>query len=425
MALVKTIQPKMPAITKRTKVAAYARVSKDTTNLLRSFANQVSFYSEYIQQNPEWEYVAVYADEAKTGTRIFQRTGFQEMIKDAEAGKFELLLVKSISRFSRNTVDCLTVIRQFKNLGIDVYFEKENIHTLSADGEFMLTVLTSLGQEEIYNLSENVKWSRQKRYQEGDPQTRSRLLGYYWDGDKLVKDPETEMVVRRIFREYMEPRSCQDIADRLNRDGFRTIRGAEFDDQAILYILRNITYTGRLLLQKTYVADPIKKNRIRNKGERTQYFVEESHEAIIDDETFENVQKELDRRSMLGWGHNRIKGVTCFYQKIKCGKCGCNYVNGHRKCKNGYVTSYFYCGCSQMKMPKCGNCQIAEETLRTKCATALGIEEFEENLFKEKIDRIVVTKDEPLRIVFKDGSYKKLNWKRRIKYAQGYSDTCN
>lgn len=423
MATMRTIEPVRQALKTKTKVAAYARVSKESERTIKSFANQVKFYTDYIKSNPEWDFVQVYSDEYISGTRIFNREGFKQMVEDAKAGKYEILLVKSISRFSRNTVDCLQVVRTFSELGVEIRFEKEGIYTNSAEGELMLTLLSSLAQEEVQTISTNVQWAIHRNFKEGRA-WNLRLLGYTSENGKLVVDPETSLIVRRIFREYLEGRSAGEIASRLNKGGFKTSKGNEFDCGAIIHILTNVTYMGDLLLQKTKVIDPISHKKIRNNGEYPQYYVQNDHEAIIDRVTFNKVQELYKKRSELGSGHQRTANTTIFYQKIVCGKCGCNYVHGAQRCMNGVLSEYYYCGCRQKKKPACHNCQISRDTIEYCFAKVMGLDEFDEEIFLDKVKRIVVTKDEPLRFVFQNGSYKEIKWRRRVKHANGYRDTC-
>lgn len=425
MPNLRKVEPQVPALAPRKKVAAYCRVSKDTEGLLHSFSAQVSHYSSLIQSNPEWQYAGVYSDEGISGTRIEKREGFQRMIADADEGKIDIILAKSISRFARNTVDTLTAVRHLKDIGVEVRFERENISTFSADGELMLTLLASFAQEESVSMSENIKWSRRKCFEQGDPQTRTRLFGYRWDGDLLVTVPDEAETVRRIYGEYLDGYSSRQIAARLNADGCRTIRGAEFDDGAVLYILKNVTYTGDLLLQKTVMVDPLKKKRLYNNGEFAQYLVEGDHETIIDRETFDRVQALLTERANKGWGHNRYTDTTCFYQKIVCGKCGYYFVHGGGKCKDGSTSSCFYCGCRSRRLPSCGNCQILERTLRVKIAEALETPRFDESVFLEKVDHVEVLRDAPLKIFMKDGRVIEKMWKARVRYAEGNDNTAD
>ncbi len=420
MAVLREIE-KLPPLPKKKRVAAYCRVSKSTDNLLHSFKAQVEKYSDQITSNPDWELAGIYTDEGISGTRINMREGFQQMIAHCEEGKIDLIITKSISRFARNTVDTLSTTRRLKELGVEVYFEKEGISSLSQEGEMMLTLMASFAQEESLSISENIKWSRRKSFENGDPQTRSPLFGYRWVDDKLEVVPEEAEIVRRIFDDYIAGESSYSLAKKLNAKGIKTVRGADFDDQAVIYILKNVTYLGGFILQKTVVVDPLEKKRIRNKGEFQQYIVEDDHEAIIDRETFDRVQTLMAERASKDWGHNRYSDTTCFYQKIKCAKCGCNYVHARKKRKDGSYSSCFYCGRRQTKGRKCSNCQIAEPTLRIKIAEALEIDKFDEDEFTNRVDHVEVLKGEPLKIFMKDGRVIEKMWERRIKYAEGYS----
>lgn len=284
--------PKQP---KATRVAAYARVSSGKDAMLHSLSAQISHYSETIQSHPGWLYAGVYSDEAKTGTKD-SRPGFQRLLKDCRAGKIDLVLVKSISRLARNTVTLLETVRELRALGIDVYFEEQNIHTLSYEGELMLTILASYAQEEALSVSENQKWRVQKNFKEGRP-WNSTMLGYRNVNGTLVIVPEEAAIVRRIFAMYLDGMGVQMIANTLNAEGVRTRFGGEFNHSGMQKILRNYAYTGNLLLQKTYREDCLTKKDYPNRGERPKYHAAETHEPIISLEDFERVQAELARRA--------------------------------------------------------------------------------------------------------------------------------
>ena len=277
MAKIRKIEPVMPTLPTRKKVAAYARVSMETERLHHSLSAQVSYYSDLIQRNPEWEYAGVYADDGITGTKANSREEFQRMLEDCEAGKIDIILTKSISRFARNTVDLLETVRHLKELGVSVRFEKENIDSLSGDGEVMLTLLASFAQEEITSLSNNVKWGIRKRFEKGIPNFRNKILGYEWEGDHLVVVPEEAAIVKRIFQNFLDGKSRLETERELNGEGITTKAGCKWCDSNIKVVLSNITYTGNLLLQKEYIEDPITKKRRKNKGELPQYFVENTH----------------------------------------------------------------------------------------------------------------------------------------------------
>ncbi len=397
MTKVKPVIDRIPIPNKK-RVAAYCRVSKNSDNLLNSFAAQVSYYSNLIQQNKDWEFAGIYSDEAISVTRITMRDGFKRMTADCEGGKIDLIITKSASRFARNTVDTLETTRHLKSIGVEVFFEEQGISTFSSDGELMLTLMAAIAQEEIISMSENIKWSRKKEFEQGNPQAHFKIFGYEWRDGVLTVVPEQAEVIRRIYNDYIEGKSSSQISKGLNAEGYKTIRGSDFDVGTVIYILKNYTYTGNLLLQKTVTVDVLKKKRIRNSGQYMQYKAEGTHEPIIDMETYEKVQSLMKTRNSKGYGHSRYSDTTCFYQKIICGRCGRFYVHEKRKRKNGYIANCFTCGCRASHKPHCGNCQIAEETLRLKIAEALGSDDFDENEFLIRVDHVEVLKDAPLKI---------------------------
>ena len=276
MRKINKIEPLMPTLPSRKKVAAYARVSLETERLQHSLSAQVSYYSELIQSNPEWEYAGVYADDGITGTKS-TRAEFQRLLQDCEDGKIDIILTKSISRFARNTVDLLETVRHLKELGIEVRFEKERINSLSGDGEVMLTLLASFAQEEVISLSNNVKWGTRKRMEQGIPNGHFRVFGYRWEGDQLVIVPEEAAIVRRIFQNFLDGKSRLETEREFAAEGITTRDGKRWVDSNIKVVLTNVTYTGNLLLQKEYIEDPLTKKRKKNRGELPQFYVEDTH----------------------------------------------------------------------------------------------------------------------------------------------------
>lgn len=281
---------------RKKRAAAYARVSMESERLKHSLSAQVSYYRDYIQKNPLWVYAGVYADSGITGTQTDKRVEFNRMLKDCEDGKIDIILVKSISRFARNTVDLLSAVRKLKELGVEVRFERENINSMSGDGELMLSILASFAQEESRSISENVKWGARKRFAQGIPNGRVSVFGYSWKADGLVIVPEEAETVRRIFDEYLFGKTPRKIAADLNAEGITTKKGCEWSDFSIRTILTNITYTGNMLLQKGFVDDTITKRRKKNNGELPRYLAENTHEAIINKDVFESVRNEMIRR---------------------------------------------------------------------------------------------------------------------------------
>ncbi len=263
------------------RVAAYCRVSTDSEEQATSYEAQIEHYTNYIKSNPEWELAGIFADEGITGTNTKKREEFNRMIEECMQGKIDMIITKSISRFARNTLDCLKYIRQLKEKNIPVYFEKENINTLDSKGEILLTIMASLAQQESQSLSQNVKLGIQYRYQQGKIHiNHNRFLGYTKDKDgNLVIVPEEAEIVKRIYREYLEGSSMLQIARGLEADGILTGAGNHrWHTSTINKILRNEKYIGDALLQKTYTVDFLSKKRVANNGIVPQYYVENSHE---------------------------------------------------------------------------------------------------------------------------------------------------
>ena len=365
------IEPTEPVLPRRKRVAAYARVSMECERLMHSMSAQISYYSELIQKNPEWEYAGVYADNFISGTETKKRQEFQRMISDCEKGLIDIILCKSISRFARNTVDLLETIRHLKDIGVEVRFEKENINSLSGDGELMLTILASFAQEESRSLSENVKWGIRKRFEKGDPCNRNPILGYEWVDDKLVVVPEEAEIVKRIFRNFLDGKSRLETERELNAEGITTKRGYRWIDSNIKVILTNITYTGNMLLQKEYITDPITKRRKKNNGELPKYYVENTHEAIIDTETWELVQELRSHKRR----PNRTGEVSIFSGLLYCADCG---EKLYYSVTNNYSREQAYFFCSNYRK-NTANCTA--HYIREKVVYALVLESLQRVLF--------------------------------------------
>ena len=285
----------LPQLERKTRVCAYARVSSGKDAMLHSLSAQVSYYNSLIQNNDDWEFVGIYADEAISGTKD-TREEFNRMIEDARAGKMDLIITKAISRFARNTMTLLSTIRELNSLGVDVYFEDQGIHSKSSEGEMILALLASVAQEEARSVSENMKWRIKKNFQEGRP-WGALLYGYrVVDNVYYIVEDEAK-VVRMIFQFYLDGLGKEGIAKKLNALGYKTRMGAKWSDSSVRQILDNYDYTGNLILQKTYRLDYISKKTVVNHGELPKYHVEESHEPIIDIETWNKVQEEIKRRN--------------------------------------------------------------------------------------------------------------------------------
>lgn len=405
--VVRITKPKeLPRATIR--VAAYVRVSEASDRLMNSFYAQVSYYNSYIKSNSKWQYVGIYSDEAITGTKTDKRAGFKRLIQDCEAGKIDVVITKSISRFGRNTVDVLNAVRRLKGLGIDVYFEKENIHSIESEGELVLSILASVAQEEVRNLSGNVYWAKKKKMDNGMMPSRVKLLGYKWEEDKLAIDEREVGIVKRIFQEYLDGSSPVQICKGLNDDGITTIRGCIFYPKSVYNILRNVSYKGDLLLQKSFTVDPITKVRKSNTGELPMIYVEDDHEAIIEPELFDKVQEVMAERKDKWLEHeNDFKGMKALTWKVKCGKCGRNM----NICKQGL--SFGGDGTWRCSSKQCKSSILPDIAARQSCKRALGIKAFEEELVREKIESVIALEDGKLDVVLDNGDVYHDMWNSR------------
>ncbi len=308
------------------RVCAYCRVSTDSREQQNSFSTQISYYTDLIGKKEEWQYAGVYADEARSGTKLQRRDEFLRMLQDCEAGKIDLILTKSITRFARNTVDSIAAIRRLKALGIAVFFEKENINTLSERSEQMLTILSSLAQGESENISTNSKWAAVKRFQDGTFILGCPAYGYTKDENgELIVHPQEAEIVRFIFHQYLNGKGSYAIARDLTKQGIPTIRCAEYwTDGVVKGILQNPVYSGDLLLQKTFTTEVIPFQRKHNKGELPQYFISENHEPIITREQAEAVKEIYEyRRQQMGVdASGKYQNRYAFSSRIRCGECG-------------------------------------------------------------------------------------------------------
>lgn len=334
------------------RVAGYARVSSGKDAMLHSLSAQVSYYSRIIQEHNNWEYVGVYSDEAMTGTKE-DRKNFQKLLNDCESKKIDIVITKSISRFARNTVTLLNTIRKLKLLGIDVYFEEQNIHTISAEGELMLTILASYAQEESRSVSENQKWRIKKNFENGIPWD-GILLGYRLKNGKYQVVPKEAKIVQRIYSMYLSGLGCGKIAKCLNEDNVPSRFNKQWHTNSIAKIIRNYTYTGNLILQKTYRENYITKRKCENDGQLPKYLAENTHEPIISIDTYERVQSEIKRRAekyKTDKGNSKAYPLTGL---IKCSICGKNYrrrtVKGKKiwMCATYLVKGKSYCSAKQI-----------------------------------------------------------------------------
>lgn len=332
MPEVRVIQP-IAEQAKRQRVAAYARVSSDSADQLNSYATQVEYYTSTIQAADEWEFAGLYADEGVTGTRADKREDFQRLLRDCRAGKIDRILVKSISRFARNTLDCIQTVRELKQLGVAVVFEKEGIDIGSLGSEMLLSILGAAAQEESLSISQNLKWSYQKRMRAGNFITCSAPLGYFLEGNTLVPDPQEVPIVEYIFASYLAGKNMGEIAEDLNTQEAPFIRrkNARWYRTSIRYILSNEKYIGDSLLQKTYTPNMLPLVNIHNNGQLPKFYIKNSHPAIIPVEVFEAVQTLIKSRAAFRTPTSAA-GSFPLSHIMKCGFCGSTF---HRHLKKG------------------------------------------------------------------------------------------
>lgn len=393
----------------RKRVAAYARVSSDKDAQLHSLSAQISYYNSYIGSREDWEFAGVYADEALTGTKD-NRPEFQRMLADCRNGKIDMIITKSITRFARNTVTLLATIRELGDLGIDVYFEKENIHTLSADGELMITLLAAYAQEESYNVSENQKWRIRRMFEQGRPNT-GRMLGYRLKNDVLQIVPEEAEIVKMIFNDYLSGMGKNAIMKKLVRMGVPTLSGGQWRESTVLGILTNEKYTGDMLLQKTYRLDHISKKVMVNRGEKRKYFVENSHEPIIDKDTFAKVQQELARRAEKFQPNAPFSSEYPFTGLIRCGFCGGYFRRKIANAGSKYAKPVWICNTfNTYGKDICSAQQIPEKILIEKTSEVLGTAGWDRETLLSYISEIWVPEHNLLMYVFRDGSTEEVAW---------------
>jgi site-specific DNA recombinase len=314
-------------------MAAYCRVSTDQAEQLSSYEAQVTYYTNFITGHPDYEMAGIYADEGISGTNTKKREQFLKMIDDCKKGKIDMIITKSISRFARNTLDCLNYVRQLKELGIGILFEKENINTLDSKGEVLLSILSSLAQDESRSISENSQWGIRRRFEQGKLHVNhTKFLGYDKDEDgNLVINKEQAKVVKRIYQEYLNGHGFQRIAKMFKEQKVPKWDGSyNWYYSNIKQILTNEKYKGDALLQKTYTVDFLSKKRAVNDGDVPQYYVENSHPAIIDKDTWEAVQQEMERRREFGEKHgidkvDHTNDKNPFSGRVICGCCGKAY----------------------------------------------------------------------------------------------------
>ena len=378
--VVQVIQATVPIVSaqshsaiKKRRVAGYARVSTEKEEQQNSYEAQMDYYTTYIQSNPEWIFVDVYSDEGITGTNMKKRDGFNQMITDALDGKIDLIITKSVSRFARNTVDSLTTVRKLKEKGVEVYFQKENIYTLDSKGELLITIMSSLAQEESRSISENTTWGQRKRFADGKMSLAySNFLGYKKGSEagEMEIVEEEAVIVRRIYDEYLSGKTPYDIATRLTEEKIPTPgKKTLWRVSTIVSILQNEKYRGDAILQKKFTIDFLSKTSKKNEGELPMYYIPQNHPAIIRPEVFEMVQEEFRRRQAAG-GHAQC--VSIFSGRIICADCGGYYGRKIWHAGSKYSSWHWHCNNKFMKRNYCDTPTLKEESIEETFVAAIN-----------------------------------------------------
>ena len=398
--------PVLPSMPVKKRVAAYARVSMEKEAMLHSLAAQVAYYSDLIRKNSEWAYAGVYVDEGLTGTKE-NRPQFQRLLSDCRAGKVDMILVKSISRFARNTVTLLETVRELKALGIDIYFEEQHIHTISGDGELMLTILASFAQEESRSVSDNCKWRIRSQFANGQP-TGQTIYGFDVKNGMYTIKPKEAEVVRSIYDMYLSGMGRLKIVRALNEKGIPSPDGGEWMPSVVSDILRNEKYAGDLMLQKYYVNNHIEKKTLPNRGELPQYFVQDDHKGIIDRDTFLMVQIEMARRKKK-YGRKKEKTIVTtegLTGKIFCGICGKGYNRKITKAGTPYAKPVWICRTFNLK----GNALCASKQIPEDILLPIVQEICDDGV---EMERILVQPGNQLEFIQADGKVMTRTWKDR------------
>jgi site-specific DNA recombinase len=400
MSKITIIKP-LSKLSKPLRVAAYARVSRNKESLLHSFNAQVEYYRSLIQSNKNYIFKGVFADLGISGTKD-TREQFNKLIEECRKGEIDLILTKSISRFARNTAILLKTIRELKALKVDVYFEEQRLHTISEEGELVLTLLASMAQEEARSVSENVKWTVLKKFSEGKIYSMT-IYGYRLKDGVLVVEPTEAEAVKLIFKLFMKGYGTQKIALTLDKKGFKSRFNRKFTYTSVMGILRNKTYTGDVTLQSTFNENFITKKMIRNTGQKRMWMVEEAHEPIIDKKTFQKVQEIIKQRAV---GTITREEPNPFQQMLVCPYCKRHFSRKFSKGKFHYICSYY----DKYGKSGCPNKKVPQTILEKATAEVLKLKEFNEALFKEKIDHIDVFNDSRLVYYFKNGEVVEKEW---------------
>lgn len=398
------IEP-LQELPKRTRVAAYTRVSSGKEAMLNSLAAQISYYKNLIVTNSEWEFAGIYADEGLTGTSE-SRDQFQALINDCRNGKIDMIITKSISRFARNTLILLETIRELKSLNIDVFFEEQNIHTLSSEGEMILTFMATFAQEESRSVSENMKWRIKKDFEEGIMWGGKDSLGYRIIDRKLVLVPEEAEIVKLIFDLYLQGYGDMQIAKILNEEGIEPMKSKLWNRSSIRNILINSNYTGNLILQKTYRENHLTKVTRLNRGEFDKYYIEDNHQPIISEKVFKEATM---LRASKANNNEYIENDSPYKGKIRCGNCDKMYTFRRTKYNNVWLCST----ARQKGASACNSKQVPDKKIM-EASNNLGVNS---NL----VESIIVNSNNALIFRMEDGTQKDYIWEYDPK-SQSWTD---
>lgn len=365
------IQPSKAA-KKKLRVAAYCRVSTDSDAQLESLETQKTHYENYITSRDDWEFAGLYFDEGITGTKADKRPKLMRLIEDCKAKKVDFVITKSISRFSRNTTDCLDIVRTLLNLNIPVYFEKENINTDSMESELFLSILSSMAEGEATSISENNKWGIKKRFENGTYKLGYVPYGYRWENGEIIVDPEQAVIVKRIFSELLAGKGTDAIAKSLNEEYVPTKKGGRWTSTSIRGILANEKYTGDCIFQKTYTDSNF--NRHKNDGQLDQYYVADHHEAIISHEDFDAADALIEQRANekgINRGNNKYQQRYAFSGKIICSECGDTF---RRRIHTSTYVKYpaWVCNTHLTDTSKCSMLYIRDDDIKLAFATMIN-----------------------------------------------------
>lgn len=402
---IKVIKAK-PKIRVRKRVAAYIRVSNEKESMIHSMSAQISYYNQLIGKRADWALAGIYTDEGLTGTKA-DRSEFTHLLDDCRSGKIDLVLTKSISRFARNTVTLLESVRELKGLGIDVFFERENIHSLSSDGEVMLTILASYAQEESRSASENGKWRIRKRFEQGEVFQLQPVFGYKVQDGAYVVIAKQAKIVKFIFQSYADRISVKQICSLLIEQGASTFWDTKWSRNLINHIIRNSFYTGQVELQRYFVEDHITKRLRPNTGELARFIVHDHHPAIISKELFQKAQSVRESRRP---NASKKKMITPFSCIIICGYCGKHFIrrtlNGVKKWQCNTYLEKSKAACSSAKL-------IPESVLIQISCDVLQMTKFDQKIFMKQIKQIDVPEPNLLVFHLNDGSSVKRSWQDR------------